>query len=185
MKILLIRHATRTSNPATPEEDDPLSNEGKKEAEQLAEDLGKEGDKPTLILTSKHRHAQQTAEILHNLNSKAVLLPLVALTPGHPATPTLVNEGKYFDAILQEIKSLLEAKQQITAEAVVFIVTHHPRQLQIAIQLQGQPPETWRSRQQLAYAGAVCVIAKGLEDFKNGKGEEVDRLPYGKMRWPR
>jgi phosphohistidine phosphatase SixA len=185
MKILLIRHATRTRNPTTPEKDDPLSDEGKKEAEQLAEDLDKEGDKPTLILTSEHRHAQQTARILHKLNPKAVVLPLAALTPGHPNTPTLVNMQKYFDAILQEVKSSQEANQRLTEEAVVFIVTHHPRQLQIAIQLQGKPPQTWQSRQQLAFAGAVCVIAEGLEDFKNGKGEEVDRLPYGKLRWPR
>jgi phosphohistidine phosphatase SixA len=62
MKVLLIRHATRARVLA--ERDDPLSADGEKEALELAKTMKESGDIPVLFLTSKQRHAHQTAEIL-------------------------------------------------------------------------------------------------------------------------
>jgi phosphohistidine phosphatase SixA len=100
MKIFLIRHATRARFRA--DIDDPLSDQGKKEALALAEAMKNSGDVPELFLTSKQLHAHQTAEILRSsLNEKAVLVPLDALTP-HVPHP-LVNAGKYVEAVSNDL----------------------------------------------------------------------------------
>ena len=208
MKILLIRHATRKYT--TPEHKDPLSDVGIREAEQLATDLKSVGDEPTLLLTSRLRHATQTAEVLRRkLNPTAPILRLAALTPtpvsglqkveyfvcallGRVRNPSqilqitsnLVQGQQYVQALLGEIASSPKAQSRLKCDAVIAIVTHYPRQVQIALQLQSQPPGTFRKRPEPAFAGALCLAACTVDDLRHGKAEEVVGLPYGRIRSP-
>lgn len=179
MKVLLIRHATRTR--VLPDKDDPLSPNGEQEALALATTMKNSGDIPTLFLTSRQRHAHQTAEILWCfLNRAAALVPLDALTPYVPHP--LANANRYIEAISQDLADFRRARADIMDRALetVAIVLHEPRNIQCALQLQGQNPGNWNAyrggRSQgkwPSFGQAICLTANTWNDFLQGMGKEV------------
>jgi phosphohistidine phosphatase SixA len=177
MKILLIRHARRAH--ALAEKNDPLSPDGKEEALELGKVMKKSGDVPLLFLTSKQRHARQTAEILRrHLNPKAALVPLDALTP-HAPHP-LVDANKYIEAIAHDLAALSAVAPHIkdSLRGTVAIILHHPRNIQCALQLQNKDPATWRTYRRgtfPSFGKAIHLTADTWDDFLQGKGRSRRR----------
>jgi phosphohistidine phosphatase SixA len=177
MKILLIRHARRAHTLA--EENDPLSPDGKDEALELGRVMKKSGDVPLLFLTSKERHARQTAEILRRyLNPKAALVPLDALTP-HVPHP-LVDANRYIEAIAHDLATLSRVAPHVKAglRGTVAIILHHPRNIQCALQLQNKDPATWRTYRRgtfPSFGKAIRLTADSWDDFLQGKGRNCSR----------
>jgi phosphohistidine phosphatase SixA len=167
MKVYLIRHAERDRNASLPDEDQPLSLEGEQQAEALAGKLKIEGI-PTLFLTSRYRHAQQTAEILRKfIYPEAPLISLDVLTPR-------LKAGTFNPAeVIAESK---HAGQELSAHQIVAIVLHHPRQTQLAMMLKGADDGNWRSESVPGNAEAICLTAGTLDAFAEGKGVEVKRI---------
>jgi phosphohistidine phosphatase SixA/dienelactone hydrolase len=191
MKILLIRHATRTRrvhpNPGVlPEWDDPLSPVGEREALALAQTMEQSGDVPTLFLTSRQRHAHQTAEILWGrLNQTATLVPLNALSP-HVQHP-LVNRDMYVEAISHDMNVFAHARPDIKdgLRETVAIILHYPRNVQCALQLQGKKPDTWEDYWQPdAFGRAICLTADTWDDFLQGRGREIVGGTYDVLGLP-
>jgi phosphohistidine phosphatase SixA len=167
MNIYLIRHAERDRQPSLQDQDQPLSRKGKEQAEALAGKLAVEG-KPTLLLTSRHLHARQTAEILRQLACpEAPLIPLNVLTP------RLIADAFNFVELIAETR---REGQDLGAHEIVAIVLHHPRQTQLAMMVQGVDHTNWRSELEPQNAEAICVTAGKLEDFAGGKGMEFKRI---------
>jgi phosphohistidine phosphatase SixA len=177
MKILLIRHARRART--LPDEDDPLGPDGKEQALDLAKTLKKSGEVPRLYLTSKHRHARQTAQILRrHLNPKAALVPLDALTP-HVRHP-LADAGQYIEAVAHDLDALSTRRPAIRRglSGTVAIVLHHPRNIQCALQLQNKDPATWRAYRGgtiPGYGTAIHLTADSWDHFLQGKGRSRRR----------
>jgi histidine phosphatase superfamily protein (branch 1) len=184
MKILLVRHADRTRILKDDlEKDDPLSRDGEQQALELAAHMNKSGDIPELILTSRWRHAHQTAEILwSSIDAPATLVPLDALTPHAPLD--LLKAGKYVEAISHDLMIFARARPDIqdalAPGKTVAMILHKPRNIQCALQLQGKHPNSY-----LTYRGgegkgkwpnfgqAICLTASTWEQFLRGKGTEV------------
>ena len=138
MNIILVRHGQRQGT--KPESDDPLTPDGEFQAKDLAEHLKTAGDIPILILTSEYIHAQQTAKILQErLNRAALIIPLRSLTPSKPDYPG-VDQEKYAQAMWHELSSKAGVPS-LKNDATVIVVLHYPRQVQLALDLQGKDPK--------------------------------------------
>jgi phosphohistidine phosphatase SixA len=143
--------------------------------------MKKSGDVPLLFLTSKERHARQTAEILRRyLNPKASLVPLDALTPHPDVEHTLVKANRYIEAIAHELATLSTVAPNVTAglRGTVAIILHHPRNIQCALQLQNKDPGTWRTYRRgtfPSYGRAIRLTADSWDDFLQGKGRNRSR----------
>jgi broad specificity phosphatase PhoE len=180
MKILLIRHGERTKTGR--EEDsssDPLSAKGENQVAELAARLKTEDTIPTLFLTSRYKHAQRTAEILQSiLNPTAALVHLDSLTPLSPSSPSpwAVKDHKYVGTIREELSASLAAQPNdgLSNNAIVVLVLHHPRQIQVALQLQGLDPANWgdwnqNGRGWPTFAQSICLVG----EFDQGKAKEI------------
>ena len=88
MKFILIRHAEKDIKAAGKDPDWSLSNEGSDQAVERGKSLARLNLAPDIYLTSSHKHAQQTAEIIEQeigsvfvRQSKPGFHTLDALTP--------------------------------------------------------------------------------------------------------
>jgi phosphohistidine phosphatase SixA len=182
MKIILVRHGQKAG--VLDEAMDPLCAAGEGQARRLGGLLEKAGERPTLFLTSRFRHAQQTAEVLWcALNPLAPLVHLASLTPlpADLASPA-VNAEQYVAAIFDEVRELATAQPRIDLgdSATILMVLHHPRQIQVALRLQGVSPrewKTWRGGPQAGkwpdYAEAVCMTARDMHEVVLGRAVEI------------
>src|SRR5215469_6053929 len=153
MKVILVRHGERQHT--EPECEDPLTPTGELQAKNLAASLQAAGDIPTVILTSEYRHAQQTAAILGNaLNSSAPIIILHSLTPAEPHYQG-VGQHAYAQAMWNELSS--KGVPRPKDDATVIAVLHWPRQVQLALDLQGQNPRTYNTRPMPLHGRAVSV----------------------------
>lgn len=167
MKVYLIRHAERDKDASLSDDDQPLSFQGERQAEALASKLKVE-EVPTLYLTSRYRHAQQTAKLLRD--SICPQAPLISLDV---TTPHLKTNAFNFAELLAEAK---HKRQDLSAHQIVAIVLHHPRQTQLAMMLKGVDYREWRSESVPDNASAICLAADTLEAFIEGKGVEFKRI---------
>ena len=95
MRILLIRHGEREHKQGS-DSQMSLTPDGRGQVEQLRSDIARLDLHPTLILTSQHAHARETANILASAgegDSESSVISLKALTspakdepPPRPAT---------------------------------------------------------------------------------------------------
>ncbi len=141
----------------------PLKTEGEQEALKLGEKLAGVGLKPTVYLTSRYTHAQQTAEILRDKaggSSPAAVVALDMLTPHQEYT---------FEKIILESEQ--KGHDLSDLDQVAFVL-HHPRLNQLVARLTTQP----ESRTEPEFAEAVCLTADSLADFINGQGKEYCRI---------
>jgi phosphohistidine phosphatase SixA len=181
MKIILVRHGEKAR--VHREDISPLSATGEGQVRKLGGLLEKAGEKPTLFLTSRFRHAQQTAELLWcALNPLAPLVHLESLTPlpADLASPA-VNAEQYVAAIFDEVRELATVQPRIDlgSDATIVMVLHQPRHIQVALQLQGESPRGWKdwrggplSGKWPYYAEAVYVTARDMHDIASGRAME-------------
>jgi phosphohistidine phosphatase SixA len=114
--IVLIRHGDHEDkDPSAPtDEHTPLTQEGKDKVDRLKNLLACLNLNPEIYLTSKHKHARETAKRLSDGRSNPV--PIDDLTPGKTGV-------KSFETIISVAeKKVAEQSQQTT----VVIVGHEP-----------------------------------------------------------
>jgi phosphohistidine phosphatase SixA len=165
MDLILIRHAQRVRDPLAVDDCNmPLTSTGRRQAKALANKLSAAGFKPTLYLTSRYAHAIETANtIVGSGKEKTQLLPVAPLR-------TLTPHEEYtFDAIVQEAA---DRGYDLRKFQEVGVVLHHPRLNQLLAKLTSRPESPFEP----AFAQAVCVRARSLQDFVKGKGLEHCRL---------
>jgi phosphohistidine phosphatase SixA len=181
MKITLVRHGQKAG--VLSEAIDPLSTDGEAQVRKLGGNLKTAAERPTLFLTSRYRHAQQTAEILWCiLNPRVPLVHLDALTPfpADRASPA-VNAERYVAAIFDEVRELATAQPGIDLgdEANIVVVLHQPRHIQLALQLQGYSPRGWPdwrggplAGKWPSYAEAIYIAARDIQEVALGRATE-------------
>ena len=188
IKIILVRHGEKTGRHGgkaglSRDKADPLSAAGEAQVRKLCRRLQKAARRPTLFLTSRFRHAQQTAEILRcALNRRVPLARLDSLTPLRARLASkAVNSERYVAAILDEVLRLAAARPGIKLgdDSTIVMVLHEPRNIQVALQLQGESPQAWRtwrggpSRGKWPrYGEIVRLTARDMDAVKAGQAVE-------------
>jgi phosphohistidine phosphatase SixA len=117
MLLYLVRHAEAA--PGEPDELRTLSEEGQRQAQELAERLAAEGDPPAAVRTSPLLRARQTGEAIAQA-AGVVSEPDERLAPG---------------ATADDVRAVIED----TDGSAVVIVGHQPDCGQIAAALSGGP----------------------------------------------
>jgi phosphohistidine phosphatase SixA len=168
MRILLIRHAERKKTHGG-DEQASLSCEGREQVEQLCRDLTRLKIHPTLILTSKHAHAHETAQILAAASGGNPEVPVIGLktlsSPGKGKAPPPPGN---IEQIADEANASGTNLHKL--EEVVF-VGHEPYLGQMVTRLTGA-----RCRH-LERCELVCLCAPSFTEFLRGKGEIEFRYP--------
>jgi phosphohistidine phosphatase SixA len=188
IKIILVRHGEKTG--LSSDKADPLSAAGEAQVRELYRRLQKATRRPTLFLTSRFRHAQQTAEILRcALNRRAPLIRLDSLTPLPVRLASkAVNDERYVTAILDEVRKLAAVRpgMKLGDNSTIVMVLHEPRNIQVALQLQGESPRGWTTWRGGAWSGkwpkygeAVFLKARGSDEVKAGQAVEIVRRARG------
>ena len=162
MQIVLINHAERHRASGKADRDQPLDpTTGVEQVAQLVARLREKNVTPTLYLTSRNVHAQETAEricqALGGDPSRSVVA-LAALTP-EDRTQTMRD-------ILEQAEA---AGHVLLRHDVIAIVGHSPRLEQLFAYL------TWRTvaPARLGYGEETYLT---IDNFHNGKGQG---------QWPR
>ncbi|GAC1392261.1 MAG: hypothetical protein NVS4B11_19760 [Ktedonobacteraceae bacterium] len=159
--IILVRHGERDRS-HSPEKDAPLTQQGKAMVDCLKDLLARQNLGPEIYLTSKYKHAKQTAERLSDGRPNAVY-PIDALTP-HSRTKTNgdITWENIFETIIAEAK---QAGIELSQQTIVAIVGHVPRLDWILERLTSSTTEPSLNR-----AEAIWVRADSFSDFRYGKG---------------
>ena len=158
MDIVLIRHGVRDRA----RDNGALSEHGQHQARVLAQALALRGVVPSLVLTSKHTHAEETARlILQQFNLSPSLVPLPALTP-------TAGPGE-LDEMLRQ--SWAEAGVWQSPASCVFVVGHEGRLSNLLTEMTGR---RWHP---LGHGSAVCIRASSVEDLLAGRGSVQFRYP--------
>jgi len=141
--VLLVRHA----KPEEEGQDPPLSQEGRKVQQQMAQELVRRGYAPKRILSSPKLRAQQTAEILsHHLGGATQVEPAL---------------GSSFDEA--------QLLQRILPGETTLLVGHDPTLAQFANLLLGERVFTGLVRS--------CAIVVAFEEGASfGEGRVADTL---------
>jgi phosphohistidine phosphatase SixA len=159
MRILLVRHGTR----AHKDEDavDQLTDAGRGEICDLGRMLVTRGLKHMLYLTSPHKHAQQSAEILKS-HTEGDIKDIEALqSPSRP-----------FDQIFEEI--LVEAEEMalnLDKQDLVVLVSHEPGLSRLVTRL------TSTRVRPMNRGEALCLEAASWRGFLEGQAEVKFRCP--------
>ena len=129
LRLVLARHGEKSYAPL-PESALPLSAAAEKSAAALARKLSDEDLNPDLILSSRWRHAMQTAEIVAGCCG-APVAPVTGLTP--------FTDEKHFNphAIYCEVRG---SGIPLGAVRTVVLIGHHDRVSKLAGQLCRVPP---------------------------------------------
>ncbi len=166
MRIYLIRHGDRYKHPLRPDKDEHLTLTGEEQLKSLATKFDYKRV-PTIFITSKHRHAVESAEILQKMtNPMAPLVSLEALTP-IPTTFALRD-------IISEVRRV--GGHDLSDHEIIAMVLHHPRQTQLAMMLKGDNYEEYKSQPEPKNGEAICLVATTLDAFARGEGMEESRI---------
>jgi phosphohistidine phosphatase SixA len=157
MDIVLIRHGVRDRARA----DGALSQHGQHQARILAQALALRGVVPSLVLSSEHAHARETARLmLQEFDLSPSLVPLPALTPK-------AGPGELDDLVRQA-----RAEGELRSPAAcVFVVGHEGRLSNLLTEMTG------RRSHPLSHGSAVCIRASSVEEFVAGHGLVQFRYP--------
>jgi phosphohistidine phosphatase SixA len=163
MKILLIRHASKMLNDTHKDEETPLSDQGKVESWQRGDLLARMNMRPTLYLTSSHKHALQMGVLLTaqlDGNTKRPVINLPALTP-HSETET------WEELIDETVARGIDLRDH----DVVALIGHEPRLSRLFLRLTGK-----RTRP-FGRGEVVCLAGANLNAFWQSGSEVAFRLP--------
>lgn len=122
MRVLLIRHGRWAWQPATNEADFPLAPEAKSLVQTVRRAIRREGLKPDAYLSSRWRHAKDTAIILKGRDPAPALVDVTGLTP-KTAESRFSWRGILNEAVDQGVR--------ITDASTLALVGHEPRLRQL------------------------------------------------------
>jgi phosphohistidine phosphatase SixA len=158
MDFILIRHGAREPH----QEDGPLTRHGIYQVKALTDALRLRGSTPDLVITSRRKHAQETAATVRKELAPAVRPPVVldALTPGGGpgGVPELVQGAAKAGVDLSSCQSVL-------------VIGHEGRLSDLVIELTG------RRSYPLPCGGAVCIRGESFADLAAGNGRIHYRYP--------
>jgi phosphohistidine phosphatase SixA len=161
VRFVLVRHADR--HWGANDEETLLTEAGREQVRNLADSFVRLGVIPGIYLTSRFKHAQETATILAERISgipSPRICPVCTLTPHSP--------GFSLEVLLDEADAM---QADLSGKNVIVLVGHEPRLSQLLARVMAK-----RGRP-IAKAEAVCVQAVSLCDFLRGKGTLEFRLP--------
>ena len=167
MRILLIRHGKRDHTHGVSQTS--LTSDGREQVEQLSSDMARLEIHPTLILTSQHAHARETAEILASAgegDSQILVMRLMTLTSPLPGGVPLPPGN-----IEQIADEALDRHSDLQRISEVAFVGHEPYLGQMVTRLTGA-----RCRP-LRHCELVCLSAPSFAEFLRGKGQIEFRYP--------
>ena len=131
MKLIFVRHGPKLHDDTQDDAELPLAPSAYDRVERLAAALELGGLLPRVIVSSRYRHAHQTAERLRRKGPREVL-PVTALTPHTPEVQFTMT------TILSEA---MQAGFDLLRDCdVLMLVGHKPRLTQLAEQLLGEEP---------------------------------------------
>ena len=122
MRVLLIRHGPWAWQPATNEADFPLAPQTKALARTVRRAIRRAGLRPDAYLTSRWRHARDTAIILRGRDADPALVDVIGLTP-KTAERRFTWRGILDEAVAQGV--------HITDASTLAFVGHEPRLRQL------------------------------------------------------
>ena len=174
VSVILIRHGEREKKKDIPDKHAPLTPEGEQSAGKIAKFLSELKLESIFILTSRWKHAQQTADLL--ANGLGIPLPMIvnvdALTP----------EKKYecsIEAVVKQaqIESLIGYAKDSTDNSVLVFVGHEPRLTQLATMM------TSRRFPPLDRLECLCIDAENLLQLRLGRGKLQWRCKSRGTKW--
>jgi broad specificity phosphatase PhoE len=176
MKILLVRHGTRDRE-GEYEQRLPLTDTGRKECDELADELRRLDFEHELCLTSGFKHSIETANMI---SAGARVVELDALTPplkkffaGDEKRAKKLKEiaGAHPTKVLNYIIDDARAKNVVLKEKnVIIIVGHEPRLGQLFTRL------TSRRIGPLGNGEAICVEGS-WDELMQGNGRAAFKIP--------
>lgn len=176
MKIVLLRHASRTrGDPASDEYFEkwqPLTPDGEAESRARGEELLRRRIRPAMYFTSCFAHARQTGTILRDAiggDPPPRVEELCTLTPHYQGPRQWRGQwhgSQLLEAIVHEAAAIGAGLEQF--EVVAFIL-HQPRLQQLAASMASQDESRFRD---LEYSEGVCLYAESLQAFLNGQGTQ-------------
>jgi phosphohistidine phosphatase SixA len=169
VRIVLIRHGERDRDlPAREDSKQPLTEKAARKAHRLGERFAALSITPDVILTSKNKHAEQTADALAAAAATAnpTRRSVESLTPGPGGT---IDSGSHWADEL--FKDLYDAVSSKAGASTVFLVGHHPRLSQLLLRFAG------KRQRQLGALEAVCVSAADFAALWVGCGKIDWRYP--------
>jgi phosphohistidine phosphatase SixA len=175
VNVILIRHGEREKKKDILDKHAPLTPEGEQSTGKIAEFLSELKLESIFILTSRWKHAQQTADLLAN----RLGIPLPMIVKVNALTP----EKKYecsIEAVIKEaqIDSLIEHAKNRTYNCVIIFVGHEPRLTQLATMMTSMrfPP--------LDRLECLCIDADNLLQLRLGRGKLQWRCKSRGTKWP-
>lgn len=162
VRIAVVRHGEKQYTSGFHERDWGLRPDAREDAGRLRAALVSTHGAPDVVLTSKWRHAVETAAALAGTPPVCRVVELVGLTP--------FTADAFFTppSILGEVRA---AGIALAGIHLMIVVAHHNRTMQIAAALSGVTgmPEIQKLE-------AVVLQAPSLRAFLRGRGVLIDRL---------
>jgi phosphohistidine phosphatase SixA len=163
IQIILVRHGERERGDS--DQDQPLLGLAAKQAEKLGKRLAELCEAPSLVLSSSHRHARQTAEcIVQGMGLDGSMIR---------NTPALTPSPKASSAIHWVDDELYDDLQRAIAEghSLIYFVGHETRLSQLILRFTGE------RRRPLGALEAACVRATDWKNLWLGCGSVAWRYP--------
>jgi phosphohistidine phosphatase SixA len=168
MRIFLIRHGEREHTNGG-DRRRSLTTQGREQVEKRRRDLARLDLHPTLILTSQHVHARETADILASGGGGDSQVPVICLkaltSPTRDETPPPPGN------IEQIADEALAGQSDLQSIDEVAFVGHEPYLGQLVTRLTGA-----RCRP-LERCELVCLCAPSFAEFLRGKAQIEFRYP--------
>ena len=161
VQVVVVRHGEKQYSPSH-ERDWGLTLEARQDAVRLREVLANADAKPDLVITSKWRHAVETAKMMAGESPACPVIEVAGLTP--------YTADTFFtwSSILQEVR---DAPVTLSRVRTVVLVAHHDRTVQIARALTGLP-----AVEEILKLEALVLRAVSLRALWSRRGVVVARL---------
>ena len=168
MRVLLVRHGEWKWAPGRNEDEFPLSPEGRARARRVRAALRRANLRPDAYLSSRWRHAKDTAQILRGRDARVDVVGVTGLTP-KTAESRFTWRGIINEAVSQGVG--------ITDRSILALVGHEPRLRQLCDRVTGV------DLTEIARLEVVVVHATSLQALLR-KRATVERrlLPTGSRR---